>query len=111
MKSPIIGAFGTVATTPPFVIDEIVNCGNCMAFKRVADDKPEGVCHRHPPQVVVMPMAVQSQFRPAEHRAASACPPTVATGGCFDFLPDAETSHLILENRKVFSEMRGEASS
>ena len=106
MTNRIIGA---EKPAPPAPFDEIIHCGQCAAFRRTTDGKPEGACHRHPPMVVVMPMAVQSQHRPPEYKAASAHPPTLETGGCLDFVPDEASMRTLNERaenlRKVPPEL------
>jgi hypothetical protein len=79
--------------------DEIINCTNCAAFRHTAEGKPEGLCHRHPPQVVVVPMSVQTTSMPQQYKIGSSLPPVVETGGCFDFLPKPEIVALLAERQ------------
>ena len=83
----------------PAAFDEIINCTNCAAFRRTAEGKPEGLCHRHPPQVVVVPMSVQTSSMPPQFKIGSSLPPVVETGGCFDFLPKPEIAALLAERQ------------
>jgi len=83
----------------PAVYDEIINCSNCAAYRRTAEGTPEGLCHRHPPQVVVVPMSVQTSSMPPQFKIGSSLPPVVETGGCFDFLPKPEIVALLAERQ------------